>query len=80
MKRALKTRQRYLLSNLKIGEIVQLNVSQNGTVMTSIECSKYQYKLHTYEGIAELFVSCGQILSILAARNRIQIKCSSSSN
>ena len=33
--------------------------------MASIECSKYQYKLHTYEGIAELFVSCGQILSIL---------------
>src|SRR3954451_22726966 len=33
--------------------------------MTSIECTTNQYKLHTYEGIAELFVSCGQILSIL---------------
>jgi hypothetical protein len=42
-----------------------LNISQNGTVMTSIECTTNQYKLHAYEGIAELFVSCGQILSIL---------------
>jgi hypothetical protein len=42
-----------------------LNKSKNGTVMMSIECSKHQYKLHTYEGIAEEFVSCGQILSIL---------------
>ena len=25
-----------------------LNISPNGTVMISIECSKYQYKLHTY--------------------------------
>ena len=33
--------------------------------MTSIECTTNQYKLHTYEGIAELFVSCGQILNIL---------------
>lgn len=29
-----------------------LNVSQNGTVMISIECTINQYKLHTYEGIA----------------------------
>ena len=42
-----------------------LNTSKNGTVMISIECSKDQYKLHTYEGIADLFVSCGQILSIM---------------
>ena len=25
-----------------------LNISKNGTVMMSIECSKHQYKLHTY--------------------------------
>jgi hypothetical protein len=42
-----------------------LNISQNGTVMISIECTTNQYKLHTYEGIAELFVSCGQIFNIL---------------
>ena len=43
--------------------------------MISIECSKDQYKLHTNEGIAELFVSCGQILSILQqeARNRLNV-------
>ena len=43
--------------------------------MTSIECSKYQYKLYTYEGIAELFISCGQVLSILQqeARNRLNV-------
>jgi hypothetical protein len=52
-----------------------LNVSKNGTVMASIECSKHQYKLHTYEGIAELFVSCGQILGILQqeADNRLNV-------
>jgi hypothetical protein len=52
-----------------------LNISKNGTVMISIECSKYQYKLHTYEGIAELFISCGQILSILQqeAHNRLNV-------
>jgi hypothetical protein len=52
-----------------------LNISQNGTVMASIECSKHQYNLHTNEGIAELFVSCGQIMSILQqeARNRLNV-------
>src|SRR6476646_2477980 len=52
-----------------------LNVSKNGTVMTSIECSKYKYKLYTYEGIAELFISCGQVFSILQqeARNRLNV-------
>ena len=56
-----------------------LNISKNGTVMISIECSKDQYKLHTDEGIAELFVSCGQILSILQqeARNRLNVVASS---
>ncbi|MER5174862.1 MAG: hypothetical protein ABJB76_03825 [Candidatus Nitrosocosmicus sp.] len=42
-----------------------LNISPNGTVMISIECTTNQYKLHTEEGIGELFVSCGQILHIL---------------
>jgi hypothetical protein len=42
-----------------------LNVSQNGTVMISIECTTNPFKLHTDEGIAELFVCCGQILNIL---------------
>jgi hypothetical protein len=42
-----------------------LNVSQNGTVMISIECTTNQFKLHTDDGIAELFVCCGQILNIL---------------
>jgi predicted adenine nucleotide alpha hydrolase (AANH) superfamily ATPase len=52
-----------------------LNISKNGTVMTSIECSTYPYKLHTYEGIAELFVSCGQIYGILQqeAHNRLNV-------
>jgi hypothetical protein len=35
---------------------ITLNISRNGTVMASIQCTKYPYKLHTYEGIAELFV------------------------
>ena len=52
-----------------------LNISKNGTVMTSIECTTNQYKLHTYEGIAELFNSCGQVLSILQqeACNRLNV-------
>ena len=52
-----------------------LNISKNGTVMTSIECSTYPYRLHTYEGIAELFVSCGQIYGILQqeAHNRLNV-------
>ena len=43
--------------------------------MTSIECTTNQYKLHTYEGIAELFVSCGQIYGILQqeAHNRLNV-------
>ncbi len=51
-----------------------LNVSPNGTVMISIGCSRNQYKLHTYEG-KELFVSSGQILSILQqeAGNRLNV-------
>jgi hypothetical protein len=50
-----------------------LNISPNGTVMISIECTTNQYKLHTDEGIAELFFSCGQIYGILQqeANNRL---------
>ena len=43
--------------------------------MTLIEYSKDQYKLHTNEGISELFVSCGQIYGILQqeADNRLNV-------
>ncbi len=52
-----------------------LNISPNGTIMISIECTTKQYKLHTGEGIAELFVSCGQILGRLQqeAGNRLNV-------
>jgi hypothetical protein len=64
-------------ATFKLGDMrnCTLNVSKNGTVMISIECSKDKYKLHTYEGIVELFVSCGQILNILQqeASNRLNV-------
>ena len=43
--------------------------------MTSIKCTRNQYKLHTYEGMVELFVSCGQIFNILQqeAYNRLNV-------
>jgi len=43
--------------------------------MTSIECYTCPYKLHTSEGIAELFVSCGQVYGILPqqAHNRLNV-------
>ncbi len=43
--------------------------------MISVECTTNQYKLRTYEGIAELFVSCGQVMDILQqeANNRLNV-------
>ena len=62
--RILKTIPRQTTFKLEDRRKSTLNISKNGTVMISTQCTTNQYNLHTNEEIAELFVSCGQTFDI----------------
>lgn len=69
-----KNKQKTGIIPLSTTRSCSYTVSPNGTVMLSIECTLEPFDLHSYSGVVDFFVTCGQIYSFFQTETRRRAK------